>query len=406
MLMSSGIATFPGSVTSPQDLFIETCFEPKAVIFFESNVSGQTSGYGTANDRAYVSYGFGTRQGGSSTIWCQTYVYDGGSAFFQDADFTNFGHGMSVDATLQAFSATGFTLRAPGASNGSFFWLALGGDNMEAYVGTFNLPTSGSTSDIVVTGVGFQPDFLVCFTKEDSEFIGANMGLGMASSSSASDQGCLSQNRYILGERSVEFESGKLCCDYSDHPNNKYVCHLKSFDSDGFTVGVDSNTNDGSAGQRFLAIRDPDGAFKVGVDSQKTSTGTKATTGVGFQPSGGLFFGADRTGNGAGSNSPQFCIGAANGPLTGLGVMELFTQDTTKYQNTRGAADLVLSTSALDSTTLAEAEVQSWDADGFTLNWSTADSRARKFIYGVFETKYVDPCHPPFLPRIYRVKRP
>lgn len=402
MLMSSGIAEFPGSVTSPQDLFIETCFEPKAVIFFESGVVGQTSGYGTANDRAYLSYGFGTRQGGSSTIWCQVYRYDGAAAFFHDEDYSDFGHGMSVDATLQAFSATGFTLRAPGASIGSFFWLALGGDNMESYVGTFNLPSSGSTSDIVVTGVGFQPDFLMCFSKEDSEFIGANMGFGMASSSSSSDQGCLSNNRWILGERFQRFETGKLCCDYSLHPNTQYVCHLKSFDSDGFTVGVDSNTNDGSAGQRFLAIKDPDGAFKVGCETQKTSTGTKATTGVGFQPGGGLFFGSGRTADGAASVSPHFSIGAANGPLTGLGAMELFSQDTTKYQNIRGAADIVLTSSALDTTLLSEAAVASWDADGFTLDWTTADAVARKFVYGVFETTQVDPCRAPFLPQIYR----
>jgi hypothetical protein len=42
----------------------------------------------------------------------------------------------------------------------------------------------------------------------------------------------------------------------------------------------------------YLALKG--GSFKAGVETQATSTGTKATTGVGFKPSGLLLFGSNR----------------------------------------------------------------------------------------------------------------
>jgi hypothetical protein len=44
----------------------------------------------------------------------------------------------------------------------------------------------------------------------------------------------------------------------------------------------------------------------------------------------------------------------------------------------------VFSHSTQASTTDAEADLNSFDADGFTLNWSTADATAREFIYLAF----------------------
>ena len=61
----------------------------------------------------------------------------------------------------------------------------------------------------------------------------------------------------------------------------------------------------------FLALRG-NALFKVGGDSQKTSTGTKATTGVGFTPSAGLFITIQTNAAGHQGNT-IFSIGSSPG---------------------------------------------------------------------------------------------
>jgi hypothetical protein len=49
-----------------------------------------------------------------------------------------------------------------------------------------------------------------------------------------------------------------------------------------------------------------------------------------------------------------------------------------------------------DTTIYAVATVDSWDADGFTLDWTVADGTARRFVYGVWESTVSPnlPCDP------------
>jgi hypothetical protein len=169
-----------------------------------------------------------------------------------------------------------------------------------------------------------------------------------------------------------------------------YLCHLKSFDADGFTVGVDQNIKNDGATQHFLALKDPSTSFKVGVATQKTSAGTKAITGVGFRPGAGLFFSSPQTSPNVKNTTvgPQFSYGGTDHFKTDQ-ASELFTStptSTTPYQNQRMVQGKLLSFSQLNTTTLAEASMSSYDADGFTLNWTTADAVARYFIYGVWES--------------------
>ncbi len=49
----------------------------------------------------------------------------------------------------------------------------------------------------------------------------------------------------------------------------------------------------------------------------------------------------------------------------------------------------------------ARADLDTWDGDGFTLDWTISDGVARYFIYGVFNTEPIDPCQD-FMPIIYR----
>jgi len=314
-----------------------TCFQPKALLIWMSGGSG--TGYYTAGNRAQVTNSWVTHSGDE---FSQFQKYDGASVFYRDTDGSTLGGGASLDATLVSFDATGFTLSCPQNVTRSFFYMALGGDTLQANTGTFALPPVGTTPDIVVTGVGFQPDFLITLGASDHEGIGALMGWGMASSPAAADQACLSNAHWIFGSRFSRFESGYCCTAYqvpTASTDSDYLCHLKSFDADGFTVGVDQNIKNDGATQHFLALKDPSTSFKVGVATQKTSAGTKAITGVGFRPGAGLFFSSPQTSPNVKNTTvgPQFSYGGTDHFKTDQ-ASELFTStptSTTPYQNQR-----------------------------------------------------------------------
>ncbi len=124
---------------------------------------------------------------------------------------------------------------------------------------------------------------------------------------------------------------------------------------------------------------------KVGSFAQKTSTGTQAVTGVGFQPKVVLFWIQDLTADGSAANAPH-SFGAATSSSNrfyhaswvkdndGVGFYPTLGTRATKCI---GVVDDASGTPARR----AEADLTSMDADGFTLNWSTADATARVISY-------------------------
>ncbi len=408
MLCKSGYSTVISSSGHQNIAITGLCFEPKALIVYvhEASLGSFSNGGGFRPPEATFSNSWSDEL---STEWGYRSRWDSGNVRFSVGAGASLAAG-TLDATVVSYDADGFTLHFPSFGTFTFMWMAIGGDNVQTFAGDFTV-NAGSTSSIAETGVGFQPDFLLCTALYDSGVSNA-VSHGMASSSS--DQAATASSMGVGTSSKHTLLDGYLVCPWeTNFADVKYLAQLSSFDSDGFTVAVPSNTGSQNTSVNYLAVKDPDSQFMVGVETQKTSTGTKATTGVGFQPNGGIFLGSyktvtnDTTQVASPGSDAMLSIGTADGILNQSCEVEFNISGGFggHDQNTYADTDIVLALGNNAATLITEASVDSWDSDGFTLDWTVSDGTARYFIYGVFETLYPDPCSPPstgFVPQIYR----
>lgn len=115
----------------------------------------------------------------------------------------------------------------------------------------------------------------------------------------------------------------------------------------------------------------------VGTSTSPISTGTKAVTGIGFQPKLVMLSGILQTADGSAS-SLFYGFGAATSTSSRASVaiasQTSLTTTSTRRRHTNDKAISILTTDGLVS---EEADLSSMDSDGFTLNWTTATTSAR-----------------------------
>ena len=262
----------------------------------------------------------------------------------------------------------------------------------EIKVGTFT--GRATNGDVSVTGVGFTPLVVLITSATTTNFDtftdAIYVQLGISTGTTAATQ--WTQNIGAKWDGVATFNlvtrrglrTDEVLSDITaDFGFANMLGDLKSFDVDGFTVtfaALAGSAND----YNYLAIGGSGVSVKIGTATWPTATGNQAVTGVGFEPdllllsAGGEFIGAetattpglawslgwvDESGNQAVS-----CFHEAAGSPNGAH----------RYQ--RGDKCVAI----LDSTTGAvagEAEFVSFDADGFTVNWTDAHSAASSFTY-------------------------
>ncbi len=410
MLVRSGYASLTRlSPPAPADLSVTgLCFQPKALILYV--LPGAPGSFGSGGgSRPPAAYFYNSYVGQIGSEFGYRSKWDSGQVSYGIVVGASLGAG-DLDATVVSYDPDGFTLHFPFIGPQNFFWTAIGGTNLEAYAGQF-LVNAGSTTPIAVTGVGFQPDFLLCTDATDT---GVSFAVGHGMASSPSNQASINSSMGVFGSSKHTLLNGYLSCLWeTNFAAAKYLAQLASFDVDGFTVDVPSNTGSGNSGVAYLAIKDPDSEFAVGVETQNTSTGTKATTGVGFKPGAGIFLGSYKTVDNdftqatSPSSDAMMSIGCADGLLNQSCEAEWNISGGFGGHDQNWYADngIVLTLGDNAATLITAATVDSWDSDGFTLDWTISDAVARYFIYGVMKTLYIDPCNPPssgFTPIIYR----
>lgn len=298
----------------------------------------------------------------------------------------------SDQALLSSFDSDGFTLNwtAIAATGVPVAYLALGGDAVANAGAGPTIPTSGAS--IATTGVGFLPTALMLGHAMSSITPNANaddhfLGFGGASDSSTSRSFAISSpNGTSLGTTDVgqSFDQDSIMQTLTPggagSPTVDSEAALASFDADGFTLGISDNPA-ATVATSYAALRGV--SFKVGDFAKPTAIGTQAITGVGFTPKAGIFW------------SQLAAAGIADSISVGMGV----TDGTTEYAVGIGDADGRTTTtnvnrritttkgpySVTSSAALAaEGDLQSWDADGFTINWTTANATAGRVGYMVF----------------------
>lgn len=305
----------------------------------------------------------------------------------------------NLSADLTSLDATGFTLNWGTLTTTSplFNYLALGGSditNMKA--GSFASGTT--TGNVSATGVGFQPDIVfLCISLATANGMAVNnnnYSIGVMTSSAQWAMGVKTQNAQATMNTSRSFRNDRCLVVVSSITDTlagefSYV----SMDADGFTINqsVAAGTNSVIT---YLAIKG--GQWKVGTDTQKTSTGTKGTTGVGFTPSAVILGSVCDTSTAATAANSRLSFGVSDGTrnvATWTGDSDAVPDSisNTIQSNTKCIVLATEGTSATP-TTNAEASMSSLDSDGFTLNWTTADATARVFGYVAVGANAVAPA--------------
>lgn len=396
MALTAKTNTLTGPSSTGNSATTDPGFQPKALMIW----SGLQTATGAVAD---AQFGFGVASS-TTTENVGGYNSDNGTASSDVVRVFNTAHliqqytagttTLNVNASLTSFDATGYTLNWETLTTTSpkYNYLALGGSDITNVI-SGNFAASTSTGNQAVTGVGFQPDIVFFFFGLNTTSVATNsntcFGVGVAKSASqrwAASVG-LQHNVATMNHRHAFYNNACLVHPQAGANSIEALADFVSMDTDGFTI----NWSD-APGQAdlvgYLAIKG--GQWKVGTDTQKTSTGTKATTGTGFAPQGVLF--ASNCDTTANSNSvtdnARMMMGVSTGASNNTA---LWTGDQDNVADANASTimsdtkALVMATEAGASpTTNAEAAISSLDSDGFTLDWTTADATAREFGYVAF----------------------
>lgn len=287
---------------------------------------------------------------------------------------------------LTSLDVGGFTLDWVTADVTSqlFNYIALAGDDItDVEVGNFSSNTTTGNQEVNLSGA-FQPDVVFFWGTLQTASGQANnnnqLGFGVTDGTNQWAMGQKAQNSQATTNTSRSFINDGcflLCGTASDAIAEQWS--IVSLDSDGFTINIDA-----SAGLALLVnyMAIAGGQWKVGTETQPTSATTKATTGVGFEPV-GLILGS--------VGDTQLDGSAAHGRLS-FGATDGTRNIATWYGDADAEADtitdkIVSNTKCIimategTPTTDAEADLDSFGSDGFTLDWTTADASARVFGY-------------------------
>jgi hypothetical protein len=379
-------------------------FQPKAVILWGVKLASNNTF--TSGDNAFW-FGAATS---ATNRWCMAGAED-------DAVTTsNTGRRLSTDrvihilasgtptteavANLVSFDTDGFTINWSSAPTSAWqcHYMALGGSTItNARAGATSTTPDSSTA---ITGVGFKPDLLMMVginTGNDTSASNKTVMVGLASGSGSSSQAVVA-SRYrdaMTTTDNISYQDTGYSFALLSGVSSSFSWRgsLASFDTDGFTI---SWTNTLGFNQNFCYLALKGGAYRVITDTQRTATtGTRSTTGVGFQPVGALFasWGSTASGGSIDTSQARLTISASDGTNEGGFWWQSADNVTTTDLDQKSFTDKALLLATQPSTTDAEADLASFDTDGFTLDWTTvADSTERRFITVLFGDHRITPA--------------
>lgn len=300
------------------------------------------------------------------------------------AVFTKLSVAGAVDneADLDSLDSTNFTLDwvINSGDGDRLSYLVLAGLE-DASIVEFQRATA--LGNQAITGAGFAPDAVIVVTAHmltpPSTTSTAMFSLGFGGG--PTERGCVgfaSADNVSPTNVACALRSDLIVAVPASSAAYLTEADLVSLDADGCTLDWDTILAGGQVSCWALFLKGV--RAKVGVETQKTSTGTKATTGVGSKPHALMLLGAMKT---AALNDDQaFTLGAASGAdaQTVQAVFELDNQAAASLSAQLSDGNIITHLNATE-TILAEAALQSLDADGYTLNWTTADATAREFLF-------------------------
>lgn len=257
--------------------------------------------------------------------------------------------------------------------------MAIGGGNVRAKLVSDTMKTSTGTQ--AKTGVGFKPDTVLFINAGDAAIsensVANDMYFGLGWMCADGTQAAISQASQHAGAasasgRQARTDSSIVICGFAGATRAR--AGFSAMDADGYTLnwGVAAAT-----AAPFYALCLKGVRAKSLAKSVRTSTGSEAWTGAGFAPTAALMMSASIAVNTAGSGAVA-AIGAASGTSAQYAGTEqdrdgLATTDANRYGNT---VLLAVAGPGTNQLITKEASLTSFDADGHTLNYTTATAAA------------------------------
>jgi hypothetical protein len=405
-----------GSLTSPTSTGNQAItgvgFQPKAIIFWgfynptaDGSIANVTPFYGIVSDTTHRgAVNFASTDNVSPLS--QTVR---GHANDKVIYATGTAATIRLAADLVSFDADGFTINWSTVQATGYIvnYMCLGGADLTNAIVLQNT-TKTTTGSQGYTGAGFKPDALITISAGHGtapDNTQQNIPHPFMSFATATAQKALSLS-YEDDGASHALPQTQQKTDVLSLINGVGTqtldATLTSLDTDGFTLNY--GAADATA-RYFWTLCLKGGQYKVGVDTQNTSASTKATTGVGFVPTGLLLMSQGQAASTSIQNAGRQSFGGASA-TNARGAIALDNQynaTTTSASENLDRANIikVITAGHGTPTVVSAADLSSFDSDGFTLNWGTADATAREFIYMAFGSTAItgpsalgNPFHP------------
>jgi hypothetical protein len=364
-------------------------FTPKVIIIYGTgNTTGQISGnevvcIGWATSTTdEMSMGTWNPQGRTSDDAGRIQAFGTGNIISCEFDT-----GPLAAASLTAISDDGFTVNfSTLALERHFHYIVYGGSDITD-AETYTFSTDTDTGSQVITDGSFQADVVFAATVLRNTALGdgtggcncASFGWGVSST----ERGAIGwQNSHNSGfSRATHaiktdelLSSGKTSVDAP-----LYEADLTSIDATGMTINW-STAPATASDVMVLAIKG--GQWSVGSMTQKTSAGSQAVTGAGFHPKGVMIMGADETTSTQAYDDVNVWLGAMSGGSEEAAAWWASEDNQATSDTDRAASDQRVVTIYDHAQALqADADFESFDSDGFTINWGTADATARQMSW-------------------------
>ena len=364
-------------------------FKPKAIVAFAQQ---QTADGSAASWEVCVGFGTSTSQAVSSTK-----ATDGSNPTRSGrrTDNTKFiqvvsddGSTTVISASLKSLNSDGFTINIASTDGVQrvINYLAIGGNRtlVELKEVTTNTGTGSQTFS-----TSFKPDLIFIHGTVASSTtlnVGANgaiMEFGIAKS--PTKQGAMSlRTGSTVATQIDEKRQGTASCVIATNGGATFhEANLTSMnEGGGFTV----NWSTANATARYLHVLCVKNvSVEMGSFNQATGTGNASVTSSRFRAKTGFWFSFNNITTSSIVEDTRHSFGLANSPFDRRSLW-IADQDNVSPQNASSNLDstkvLKMMTPASGSpTTDAAADFVSYDASGFTWNWTTADATAREIIY-------------------------
>ena len=305
---------------------------------------------------------------------------------FTDADV------LDGEAAFDSFITDGVRINWDTGTDASYhMFVILIGGNDGSYHSESWLHTGASPHSIDVPEPGFEPNFVISLSALATTLNSANtrrfISLGLTSNDGDTVlRGSLNcHSNHGLDTSALSQTLSVLYSNFNTADNSDGI-ELNTFDASGFTAELKTGTTGARIGYICGDLEGTSQSF-VGVFDTPTSTGEQVYTGVGFQPDFCLvLYSAMTAEDSLATNDRAGTFGIAAWTPTTQVCGSITEEDAVGTTNTQSRFDGTgSSTPALacpddSGNTLYAASLTSFDADGFTLNFPTVDSEARKFI--------------------------